>query len=125
MKEQDPIGNDHRRVKREDRLGPDRICIDCGYARPEGLRPLLEAHHVMGRANDPALTILLCRNCHAEITEDYRVHGVSMAPPVNALTRAIASLGALAIFFRGLSVSCARMADELQEWWDTHATNGS
>lgn len=120
MLERDPIGNDARRAKRERTLGPDSMCLLCGYARPDGLRSvprrLLEAHHVLGRANDAALTVLLCRNCHAEITEENQTHGVSMRPPVSTPARVVASLRALAILFRALSHSCARLADALQRW---------
>ncbi len=80
-------------------------------------RRLLEAHHVLGKTNDAALTVLLCRNCHAEITEENHAHGVSMRPPVSAPARVVASLRALAVFLRALSHSCARLAAELEQWW--------
>lgn len=127
MTEQDPIGNDARRAKRDRRLGPHKICVLCGYASLEGLRSvpghLLEAHHVVGRANDAGLTVLLCRNCHAEITEENQAHGVSMAPPVSTPARVVASLTALAIFLPALGRFCARLAEELQRWWDESSTD--
>ena len=120
MLERDPIGNDARRAKRERTLGPDSVCLLCGYSRPEGLRfvprRLLEAHHVLGRANDAAFTVLLCRNCHAEITDENYGHRVSMAPPVSAPARVVASLRALAVFLPALSHCCARLAAELEQW---------
>ena len=123
MLERNPIGNDARRAKRERTLGPDSVCLLCGYSRPEGLRSvprrrLLEAHHVLGRANDAAFTVLLCRNCHAEITEEYHAHGVSMAPPVSTPACVVASLKAQGIFIEALSHSRTRLAAELQQWLD-------
>ena len=112
------MGNDARRGARQRRLGPDGICVLCGYDRPEGLvsvhRSVLEEHHVVGRANDSELTVLLCRNCHAEITEEYRACGVSMAPPLSVIELAITSLRALAVFLSKLAHFCTRLAAELE-----------
>ena len=100
--EQDPIGNDARHTRRERRVGANATCLLCGYAKPEALfhvpGTLLEEHHVGGRANDPRLTVSLCRNCHAEVTEDYKKHGVSMHTPGSVLEQVIASLQGLGAF---------------------------
>jgi hypothetical protein len=41
-------------------------------------RTLLQEDHVYGRERDSESTIVLCRNCHAEITEDRMREGIPM-----------------------------------------------
>jgi hypothetical protein len=69
----------------------------------------LEAHHVVGKANDASLTIPLCRNCHAKLTEELQRLGASMDHPPTLLDRVVAILRSLAAFFRTL-------AEKLSEW---------
>jgi len=77
-----------RKALRKDRFGGNDFCLFCGYAclesltqvsrqwletrgmiQKERLDRLLEEHHVVGEAHDPALLVTLCLNCHREITE--------------------------------------------------------
>lgn len=117
MKEHDPIRNDARRANRQRRLGDDACCLNCGEAQMVTLVPtaksLLEAHHVVGKANDAELTVPLCRNCHAKLTESLRETGASMAPPKTLLDRLVAVLRALAAFFRMLGEKCSEWAEKL------------
>ena len=41
-------------------------------------RTVLQEDHVYGRKRDSDSTIVLCRNCHAEITEDRMREGIPM-----------------------------------------------
>ncbi len=117
--EQDPIGNDARRARRERLLGADAQCFLCCFAKPEALlgvrRSLLEKHHVVGRANGPKLTVLLCLNCHAVMTEKYRTHGVPMRPG-NILEQVIAGLRAFGAFLPSAGETCFRLATALQRF---------
>ncbi len=117
--EQDPIGNDARNARRERRLGADARCFLCGFAKPAAIftahRKVLEKHHVVGRANDPELTVILCLNCHAVMTEEYRAHGVSMRPG-DILERVIAILRACSAFLPAVGDTCFRLATELQRF---------
>ncbi|MFN8675492.1 MAG: hypothetical protein U0Z70_03850 [Thermomicrobiales bacterium] len=98
--------SDARRAQRSRTLGPNAACVLCGYRNPEALlqRPcaLLEAHHVCARANDPELTVILCRNCHAEVTERQRIAGVSFGTPATLLHQLLAALVSLAVFLLDL-----------------------
>lgn len=61
-------------------------------------RRFLEAHHVCGQAHDGALTVPVCRNCHAILTEGQHAAGVVFqAPPtiLHQLASALASLFAM------------------------------
>lgn len=113
----DPIANDVRKGVRERRLGPDAACALCGEKTPEELlrarRSLLERHHVGGEANDPRLTVLLCRNCHALLTEGMRDEAIALDRDTSrtVLERLEAVLRGLALFF-------ALLASSLEEWAD-------
>ena len=82
MSRQDPIGDDVRKLRRERRLGAGAVCVLCGEENRAKLRragrSLLEAHHPGGVANDALLTVILCRNCHAQLTEAGRDSGVEL-----------------------------------------------
>lgn len=99
----DPVANTVRRAKREQLLGDDPVCLLCGLANIDSLiavsRGVLEAHHLVGRANDGDLTVPLCRNCHAEITEGYRDAGVPLNAPPTFLHKIAAILRAFGAFF--------------------------
>jgi hypothetical protein len=78
-----PIANDRRAARREHTLGEDAACAFCGERTPETLisvsrTTLEEQHHVSGRTNDSDLTVLLCRNCHALVTEGQLRLGVDL-----------------------------------------------
>lgn len=95
-----PIQTAARRANRARRLPPDAACARCGVTTTAALmgapRSLLETHHVCGRANDAALTVPLCRNCHAVLTESQRTAGVDLTPPPTRLHQLAAFLTALA-----------------------------
>src|SRR5260370_448753 len=115
---EDRIGREVRRLKRERKLGENPVCI-CGYSNPCSLRPvkrsLLENHHLFGKANDPEATLILCRNCHGEITEANRDAGISMRKPRNPTDKVITFLGCLKVLFQTLANACGRMIQELTE----------
>lgn len=118
--ERDPIRTDSRIARRARRLGQNMACVLCGVTDPPALvrvnRPLLEAHHVAGRANDGALTVAVCRNCHAVLTEGQLAGGVDLRPRADRATpeAVAAALDGLSAFFAALSLSLARWADLLR-----------
>jgi hypothetical protein len=109
----DPITNVTRRGKREQILGDDPACILCGLANIDSLtlvqRSLLEAHHLVGRANDGELTAPLCRNCHAAVTEGYRDAGVPLNHPPTLLHK-------LAAILRGVGAMLTALGAKLSAW---------
>jgi hypothetical protein len=113
----DPIATETRRAKRERILGEDAVCVLCGLGTLASLTPvsrnILEAHHIVGRANDAALTVPLCRNCHAEITDGYRDAGVHLNRPPTLLHRVVAILRALGAMLMAVGQMCAKLAEEL------------
>lgn len=123
--QQNAIQHAARRAKQQRRVGKDASCALCGYAEPEALRrapiskldrkarSIIERHHVVGRNHDQTLTIPLCRNCHAQATEQLRQKGVSMKQPNTTLERLISILKALAAFFEMLGDACFRWAEAL------------
>ncbi len=56
------VRSELRRARKRSRLPVGAVCTYCGERRPDAL---LDAHHVVGRALDPDLVVVLCRNCHA------------------------------------------------------------
>lgn len=115
-----------RRRRRRDTFAELRCCVLCPYSDPASLvrvpthiipKHLLEDHHVLGRVNGHA-TVPLCRNCHGEVTEGYRVAGVSMKPQPTVLHRLRTVLRALGTFFRSLCVSIDRWATDLDRFID-------
>ncbi len=115
--EHDPIQNDARRARRERTLGPDAACILCGTTTPEALlrvnRSLLEAHHVVTQAHDDALTLPVCRNCHALLTEGQHLHGVIFQQRSTIPERIAVILTALSAFFHTLGDTLATWAASL------------
>lgn len=108
----DPLGNAARSAARERRFTPDAACIRCGITTPETLVParrsFLEAHHVCGKANDAGLTIPVCRNCHAVLTERQQAAGVTFAAPPTLLHQIASALESLLAFLYDL---CERGMD--------------
>jgi hypothetical protein len=113
----DQLAAETRRAKRERVLGDDAACVLCGLGTLASLvlvnRNVLEAHHIVGRANDGALTAPLCRNCHAEITEGYRDSGVSLNRPPTLLHKLVAVLRAVGAMLIALGQKCAEWAEAL------------
>jgi hypothetical protein len=91
-----PIAAAGRRAQSEHRFGDAPACLRCGISEPEALVPirrrLLEAHHICGRANDESLTVPVCRNCHAVLTEGQRSAGVTFELPPTLLHQLAAAL---------------------------------
>jgi hypothetical protein len=112
--ERNPIHNDARRTRRARDIGHDAACVRCGTADPETLiaarRTLLEAHHVVGRAHDDRLTVPLCRNCHAILTEAQRTAGIDLTPPPTLLHQLAAVLAGLGGFFADVARLCVALA---------------
>jgi hypothetical protein len=77
-------------------------------------RSFLEEHHVVGIANDSELTLALCYNCHALITEHLYQAGVTMKREPNPLKFAANIFRALGVHFRMLSEACFRFATLLK-----------
>ena len=113
----DPIASEARRAKRGRLLGDNAACVLCGLANIDALtavsRSLLEAHHVVGHANDAELTVPLCRNCHAELTEGYRDAGVPLNRPPTLLHQLAAVLRSLAAFLQAIGCKLADWAERL------------
>lgn len=80
--EQNPIKNDARKALRRRKLGKSGPCVFCGRETPEAFRQIGysvgEEHHVAGEANDPTLTVFLCRGCHDAQTELHRILDVHL-----------------------------------------------
>lgn len=114
----DPIARETRRAKRERLHGDNPACVICGLGTLDSLlavhRSVLEAHHIVGRANDDELTVSLCRNCHAELTEGYRDAGVPLNRPATVLHKLVAVFRALAAMFAALAQKCAAWAEALR-----------
>jgi hypothetical protein len=115
----DPIGDDLRKLHRSRRLGAHAACVICGEQNPPALRrvprSLLERHHLAGRANDPGLTVVLCLNHHALLSEAQRDSGVDLRrrTPSNPMLRAAAQLNGFADLFEQAAPSCRQLAHEL------------
>jgi hypothetical protein len=113
----DPIGSEMRRQRREDTFGAHASCALCGIANLDVLTPaprsFLESHHAVGRANDNGLTLPLCRNCHAAVTEGYRNAGVSLGLPPTFLHKLVAVLRALGSFLTTVGQRLATWAEAL------------
>lgn len=104
--ETNPIQNDARRARRTRKLGPDAACVLCGTTTPEALlcvnRSLLQEHHAIGRALDGALTIPVCRNCHAVLTEGQLRQGCTFQPQRTIPECIVAILAHLCALFHDL-----------------------
>jgi hypothetical protein len=106
------IGITARQTNRERRFGPDAACVRCGIAALETLVPIkrsiLESHHICARENDPGLTVPVCRNCHAVLTEGQQAAGVTFTTPPTLLHQIAAALASL---FAMLHDLCERGMD--------------
>ena len=89
-----PARTARRKTELYDKLGSERpVCLYCSYAEPVALRraprKFLEAHHLVGRKDDPDLAVFVCRNCHALLHEnllDAEAHLRGEADPVRRVT---------------------------------------
>lgn len=101
------VGIAAREIRRERRFGPGAACARCGITTSETLVPIkrsiLEAHHICGRENDASLTVPVCRNCHATLTEGQRAAGVVFAEPPTLLHQIAAALTSIFAMLHDLS----------------------
>jgi hypothetical protein len=108
-----------RNMRRLERLGENPVCVICGYSSPFALIPvrrsLLEQHHVAVKAHDAELVATLCRNCHAEITEQLLREGLNPHFEPNKIVRISLILTALAVFIEMLAPALRRWAKSLME----------
>ena len=83
--------------------------------RPRDPRALLERHHPGGESNDPDLTVVVCRNCHALNTEGQLVLDVELEhdPSRSMPEQLIAVLRGLAVFFDLLARQLLYWAEQL------------
>ncbi len=126
--DRDPIGTDARHTQRLERLGPGPYsCLFCGVDDPILLirkplswlkarvpKRLLEEHHLVGRNNDPNLTVLLCHNCHFSAHEGYLQAGISMRPEPDPILRVATMLEGLAVFLKILATALLGWAELLR-----------
>jgi hypothetical protein len=127
MREHDPISNDARQAERLRKFGPEpHLCLFCGLDDPSVLIPktfrwlkqrvhrsILEKHHVLGRNHDNDFIVLLCRNCHAKVTEGYLQVGIELRREPNVRKRIAQMLRAEAAFLRQLAERNCQWAADL------------
>lgn len=103
-------------------------CIFCPYANPMFLivvtlewlkkhkvpKSVLEEHHLWGRKHDPKLTVPVCPNCHAEITESYRQEGVRMRPEPDPFANEVVMLTADAVVHERWAEAKRKRAEALR-----------
>lgn len=119
----DPIGRDLSRQRARWRFAPGEVCALCGEHDSEVLRrpsargpkSLLEVHHVLGRANDDELTIVLCLNCHRRASAGMDFAGVGSDPSGDndRIARLVSVLRAIATFLQQLACTLMTWAEEL------------
>lgn len=124
-----PVKTAVRKLRRQSRIGEGPIvCLRCGYADPASLiavttkwleshkdvlpRSLFEKDHVVGRNHDPEFVALICRNCHAEVTELRRQAGIGMRFEPDKTRREALRLEALALFHEDTALALRRWASE-------------
>ena len=110
----DPAANDRRQTTRRKRLGRDAACVLCGARHPDVL--ILERHHIALVENEPAVDVVLCKNCHAVVQESLRSAGVVEWGPVadNFVERQVSMLRGEADFLDHLAESRRTVADRVK-----------
>lgn len=78
-------------------------------------RRFLELHHVVSRYRDKALTLALCFNCHALVTENLHQAGVSMTRESDPVKFAQSTFRAMAVHHEMLRDACWRFAELLDQ----------
>jgi hypothetical protein len=119
MKNIHPLKAARRKKQRMQRLSVEQtFCWACGCTDPFVLRRVtysfLEKHHVLGRANDSDLTVPLCFNCHALITEGLFQAGVTMERESDPTKFALNLLKGFAVHFEMLTQSCQQAVSGIQ-----------
>jgi hypothetical protein len=115
-KDNNPKKTATRGEKQRRRLRPNPACNGCGESDPA----VLEQHHVMGRAHDPKLTIILCRNCHKKATEGQLREGVPLGATTSFPDCLAAMLAGLAAFFRFLADAFDRLVEQVKDFAGSH-----
>ena len=109
--------DDARRARREEQLGQHPACALCGCLEFDALIPvkrkLLEQHHLAGRNHAPDLTVALCRNCHARLTEQLRQGGADMKRQTTLLERVVAILRAIGTALKAVGEALIQWAEKL------------
>ena len=111
-KDKNPKKTAAREAKRKRRFPPDAVCMTCG----ESAHVALEMHHPMGAAHEPDVTVPICKNCHAEATEEQRRGEVPLSVADNFLDRIAAIFGAVAAFCQFLADAFNRLKDRVKEF---------
>jgi len=111
-----PLRTARRKRQRLEKLGCEHpFCLLCGCLEPMLLRRVtrrfLELHHVVSRHRDRALTLALCFNCHALVTENLHQAGVTMARETDLVEFYRSTYRALAVHLEMLRDACQRFAD--------------
>jgi hypothetical protein len=76
-------------------------------------RSVLEKHHVLARNHNPDFIVLLCRNCHAKVSEGYLQAGIELKREPNSRKRIVHMLRAQAVFLRELAERNCQWAADL------------
>jgi len=115
----DPLRVAVRRASRRRGITENDRCAWCDIQQPDLVRrvarPLLEAHHVVGFANDPEDTVMLCLNCHWLATIAQQDDLVPLRPAQSKHERARASITAAASLIKAAAEQLQRNVDVLNE----------
>ena len=118
----DPVAAQRRSEKVLAGLPQDAACM-CGQREPDALlqgKPVLESHHVLGRAAAPDVVVVLCANCHRIATGRQVDQQALPAPgryrprPDCLLDTIKKVLRCLAVFFESLAHTLISYADRLR-----------
>jgi hypothetical protein len=131
---QDPIPSEidiaARDAARAREFGSTPRCENCLYSGRAAFvrvrRVQLHEHHLNGRVNDAATTVLLCLNCHFELHEYARDEGASLDASTNVLDRVASVLRMHAALQRLILDTQANLATDLlllRESLDEHDRN--
>lgn len=123
MTDADPIGRDLSRTRARRRLESGAACVLCAERDPETLSErsvdasVLEVHHLAGHANDEAMTVVLCLNCHRRMSARMASHGVDLVGGMDrsSIERLVSVLRGLAVFFEQLAHALMAWAHELTQ----------
>jgi hypothetical protein len=125
----DPAATAARQSRRIKRVGAGSICFFCGYSNPVALmvrsRTLLQEDHTYGRKRVPNSTIVLCRNCHGEVTEARMRAGIPMRRETDSKKRIALMLLARAVYLRKDAETMERLANLLLDFADPNAMASS
>jgi hypothetical protein len=118
--DRNPVKTAVRSTRRKRRLGNgEHVCLLCGYSEPPALIPVtkkfLEDHHIVGWQRDSELISVLCRNCHALVSEDLLQEAIDMQRETNPNVLVASMLDALAVFLATLAAAVRRWAQILRE----------